>query len=383
MKWLKWLLNILLTALALAAIPVSLSYTEHEISNQPKPEKQVQAIIARRVTVLRVKAGSYKSTIKAFGEVKAVDELSLSSEISGRVVWRKSKFVNGNRVKKGEVLIRLDDTEYKTALANAKQAVAEAKLALQLEKRQGQQAQRDWKRSGIKEKPSALLMRTPQLEVAKARYEAAKAVLVQAKRNLAQAQLKAPFAAVVLERDVAQGSYIEAGTKLATLRASDKAEISLALSADEWQQLPRNPVGMQVKLHSRDQTGVFWNGKVQRLAAVVDPRTRLRTLVVSVNKPLNLSKPLLFGSFVSAEIKGSWVSNLFAIPASALTADGYIWLVRNKELRRYRVKPKFSHSGKFFIRRGKLPKRILLVRKPMSSYLPGMKVSARIYGAKR
>lgn len=374
---------ILLTTLALATIPAALTYTDYAISNQAQPEKLPEKIVAPRVTVLPLSTGSYSSVMQAFGEVRAVDEISLSSQITGRVVWRNAKFAVGGRINKGEVLIRIDDTDFQTALANAKQMQAEAALALQHEERQRDQAARDWQRSGIKEKPSALVLREPQLDVAKSRFRAANAAVVQAKRDLALTQLKAPFAAVVIQRSVALGSYVESGTVVASLRASDQAEVSLSLSARQWQQLPAKPVGLEVMLQSRDQNGVQWPGRVQRLSATIDANTRQRSLIVTVDKPLDQATPLLFGSFVRAQIHGEKVSDLFALPASALTADGYIWHVTDQQLQRARRAPLFSSEGQIFVPRGELPESIQLVRKPMSGYLPDMRVQPHIVGGER
>ncbi len=374
---------ILLTTLALAMIPVALTYTDYAISNQAQPEKMPEKIIAPRVTVLPISTGSYNSVIQAFGEVRAVDEISLSSQLTGRVVWRNAKFAVGGRINKGEVLIRIDDTDFQTALANAKQAEAEAALALQQEERQRDQAARDWQRSGIKAKPGALALREPQLKVAQSRYQAAKAAVVQAKRDLALTQLKAPFAAVIVQRNAALGSYVESGTVVATLRASDQAEVALSLSANQWQQLPDNPVGLPVVLQSRDQNGVQWQGRVQRLSATIDANTRQRSLIVVVDQPLDQAPPLLFGSFVGTQIQGAQVPDLFALPASALTADGYIWYVSDQTLQRARRAPLFSNAGQIFIPQGELPDRIQLVRKPMSGYLPDMRVQPHVAGGGR
>lgn len=371
---------ILLTTLALATIPVALFYTDYAISTQPLPEKQEEKLIAPRVSVQLLTAGSYQSRMQAFGEVKAVDEISLSSQVAGSVVWRNDRFVVGGRVRQGESLIRLDDTDYRRALATAKQALAEAGLALQQEERQQQQAKQDWQRAGIKEKPSALVMREPQLKVAKARYRAAKAALVQAQRDLAQTQVKAPFDAVVVSRQVGQGSYLDVASPVANLRASQQAEVTLALAAAQWQQLPADPIGQIVTLASRDRPGVTWQGKVARLAASIDANTRLRTLVVTVDKPLDQPQPLLFGSFVSVQLQGAKVDDLFALPTAALTADGYIWHVVDNRLQRVQKAPVFSRDGQIFVRRDTLPTEVILVRKPMSGYLNGMEVQPAFEG---
>mgnify|MGYP000731221608 FL=1 len=170
---------------------------------------------------------------------------------------------------------------------------------------------------------------------------------------------------------------------VATLRASDQAEVALSLSANQWQQLPDNPVGLPVVLQSRDQNGVQWQGRVQRLSATIDANTRQRSLIVVVDQPLDQDQPLLFGSFVGAQIQGAQVPDLFGVPASALTADGYIWYVSDQTLQRARRAPLFSNAGQAFVHQGALPDHIQLVRKPMSGYLPDMRVQPHVMGDDR
>lgn len=369
--------SILFTLIALATIPAAIIYTDYAISSQPLPASSIEKETIPKVTTTALTSGTYAGIIQAYGEVKAVDEVTLSSEISGRIIWRSPHFSDGSEVKQGEILLKLDTTDYLSALANAKQLLAESELALEQEKRQQRQAVKDWQRSGIKEKASPLALRKPQLKVANARYKAAMAGFNKAKRDLKQTQITAPFNAVVIARSATVGSFIETGSALATLRGSDLAEITLGLSSPQWQQLPEKPEDTQVKIHSRNNSGFTWSGKIDRLSSNIDPTTRLRNVVIKVRQPLAQPKPLLSGSFVSVEIEGKSITDLFALPASALTAGGDIWLVENNLLKRQATKPLFNHNGKIFVQRGALPDPLQLVRKPMPSYLAEMKVHAQ------
>ena len=368
---------ILFTLIALATIPAALIYTDYAISSQPEPKSSVEKETIPKVTTTALTSGTYSSIIQAYGEVKAVDEVILSSEISGRIIWRNPKFSDGSQVNQGETLLKLDTTDYLAALGNAKQLLAESELALEQEKRQQHQAMKDWQRSGIKEKASPLALRKPQLKVAHARYKAAIAGFNKAKRDLKQTQITAPFNGVIIARSAAVGSFIEVGSALATLRGSDLAEITLGLSDQQWQQLPTQPEGSQVDIHSRRNTDFTWTGTIDRLSSNIDPTTRLRHVIIKVQQPLAQPEPLLSGSFVSVKIKGKSISNLFALPASALSAGGDIWLVENNLLKRHTTKPLFNHNGKIFVQRDALPDPLQLVRKSMPSYLPEMKVNAQ------
>ncbi|MGY0217608.1 efflux RND transporter periplasmic adaptor subunit [Endozoicomonadaceae bacterium StTr2] len=372
---------LLFTLLALVTIPAAMLYNSYAIENQPQPEQQPEAVKLPSVTVIPVTVAAAQGVIQSYGEISAVEEVTLSSQVQGQIIWRNPAFVNGGQVAAGAELVRVDPTTYKAALANAEKSLADAALKLQEERNQKHQVELEWERSGLAGKPDALVLRKPQIKVAKASYQAAKAAVAEARRNLDQTVIRSPFAAVILKRSAGKGSYLQQGGAVATLQSSEQAEVSLALSAEQWHQLPMAPEGMKVSLFSRDGGLYQWQGRVSRLAATIDKTTRLRTLVVTVNEPLNQQHPLLFGSFVSVEIGGAEIDDLYALPASALTADGYIWWVKGDTLQRYSTAPLFSHDGQIYIKQGDLPPRIQVVRKPMASYLPDMKVSARIEGA--
>lgn len=277
--------KIAISLLAVASLGGALFYTANAIENQPEAEQFEQAATAPKVSVLELSPGSYSAQIRGFGEVRTTDELSLSSQISGRVIWRNPDFSNGRQVRQGDVLLKLDATDYQAALAQAQQSLADANLALQQEKHQSRQAELDWQRAGLTTKPSALLLRKPQLAAARARYHAANTAVKQAQNNLEHTQLKAPFNAVVAARNVSVGTYLQASSELAKLRASDRAEIRIGLTARQWQQLPNDLSQASVMLSSQDKQS-SWQGQAQQLAASIDNTTRLRELIISVDQPL-------------------------------------------------------------------------------------------------
>lgn len=362
------------TVAALISLPAAVFYTNYAISNQTAPEQDEQVVNIPKVSTVNVTSKQYSSNFELLGEVSAVDQIQLSSEVSGKVIWRNPRFAIGGRINAGEELIHIDPISYQVALANAKQALAQANLTLKQEKRQKAQALKDWKRSGLKAKPSSLLLREPQLAVAYASYHSAKATLEQAKRDLAQTKIVAPFDAIVLERPVGLGSYLQQGSATATLRASSSAEISLPLQTAQWSQLPYNPVGLKVELTQDDQPGVKWQGSVQRLSQNINSETRLRNLIVVVHNPLDQPSPLLFGSFVRAKVTGRPVNDLLAIPSTALTPQGYLWFVKDNKLQRTKRQPLFNNGATVYIAAKELKNSVQVVRKPLSSYLPGMQV---------
>ncbi len=360
---------------ALLSIPAAVFYTQAAIDNQPLPQPEPRRVSAPLVTVIPTRAASYRASFSVHGEVRSIEELQLTSQVSGQVIWRNPLLAAGGRVIRGDTLIRLDDTDYRLALANARREQADASLNLQQEQRQQAQARRDWQRAGLGDKATDLALRIPQVLAAEARLKAAQVAVEQAERDLKQTRISAPFDAVVLSRAVGVGSYLSAGQAMAELRASSAAEVRVALSSDQWKLLTAMETLPPVSLRSEDWPGVRWTGRITRLSALVDPATRLRELVIRVEQPLDYPVPLLAGSFVTAQLQGAEQQDLLAIPASALSANGYLWYVERNQLQRRAVAPLFSDDDRLFVPRGDLPQSLQLVRRPLASFLPGMAVS--------
>ncbi|WED23285.1 efflux RND transporter periplasmic adaptor subunit [Vibrio sp. JC009] len=372
MNWKK----ICVSALAVMTIPAAVFYTDYAISNQPEAVAVKEALILPRVTTEHLIAGENNSVIEAFGEVISSETLSLLSQVSGRVVWKSDNFRKGKLIKKGELLLRIEDSEYQANLANAEKSLADADLALQQEKRKYKRAQDNWKRAEIADEPSKLALRKPQLAVAQTQYTAAKKAVGNAKKKLANTKIYAPFNAVIASRSVTKDSYIATGSVIGELKSADTAEIKVALAENEWQQLPASLENLQVEISSSNNRQHVWTGRVSDLSLVIDQSTRTRTLTVEVNKPLEQETPLLFGGFVNVRLQGKTLPDSFVILSSSITADNYIWFEKDNQLFRHKANKLFANSKEVGIARDGLDSKINLVKKPMSHYIEGMSVVA-------
>ena len=80
----------------------------------PAPEKS-DVVQHPEVSVTSVTTGSYNAQITGYGSASPHFELSLTARVAGQVTDISSTFETGKRVKNGEVLVRLDTTEYEEA----------------------------------------------------------------------------------------------------------------------------------------------------------------------------------------------------------------------------------------------------------------------------
>ncbi len=227
--------------IAMAVFSVVLVFNYEQIQAQTErsatPEKS--KVLPPDVRTVTVHPGQYESQITAYGEAKAHYELTLTAQVAGQVAALVDDFETGRRVSKGTLLFKLEDSDYRATVTQAELDLANARLALLEEERQGAQAKAEWEASGMKGEPdSELVLRRPQLLAAQAAVTHAKAALASARKNLSQTRITAPFDALVVERNVAPGSFVQAGTEVAALYSTDRVELSVALPANDWQNLP-------------------------------------------------------------------------------------------------------------------------------------------------
>lgn len=351
---------------------------------EPLPEKAPQY---PKVSIQKVSPASYQAHIAVFGSAQPRYSLDVITEVSGQVTFLSEKLQSGQTLKKGELMLTLDDRPYQQAVANAQTQVSDARIAYLQEELNVQQAQQEWQRSGLSGLPdSELVLRQPQLKAAKNKLEYAQKSLIQAQADLQKSHVKSPFSALVINRSAQPGAYLPSGSQVSQLYSTDVMDISLALSAAQWQQLPplENMIEQKWKvtlMNNSQQSNTAkteqWEAVVTRGEQHINSASRQRSLIVSVSNPLNQNPPLYPGTFVEASINGKSVENLWQLPASAITQNNQLWYMDdNGLLQSAAADIRFSNANNVYV--DPLPSlsstQVLL--HPLGSYLVGMKVEA-------
>ena len=130
-----------------------------------------------------------------------------------------------------------------------------------------------------------------------------------AKRDLAFTSLRAPFNALVVSRDIALGSYVQAGSAVATLYSADIAEVAIGLSPSQWAQLPSGDetqlsgdasLNWPVTL-TDTTTGNTWVANIVRAEWHQSDTTRQRNAIAVIEKPL-ASQRLFYSAALCRQI---------------------------------------------------------------------------------
>lgn len=379
-------ISMLVTFIGAASIFAAVFFNQVQSADGPNrqpPKAQVKVPV---VAVVRAQLQQVQANIRGYGEVQAHYRLNLIAQVNGKINHLADNFETGKLFKEGEVLATVDQQPYLQALADAKLTLANAELALIQEQRNSNQALAEWQRSGLAESESAsdLVLRKPQLKAMQAQVESARSAVNKAEYDLAHTEIRAPFNGVIVSRNVQPGSYLQMGAQVAGIYSTDSAEVRVLLSEQQWQNLPTGEqdfvkgLGLIAEVSSPN-SAYRWSAQVIRAEAHLDSESRQRALVISVSKPLAQSTPLHNGTFVDVEIQGKALNKVWQLPASALTQQGNIWYVdANQQLQYFVPQIQFSQGKAIYIAPFADNTELNIVAKPLSSYLPGMKVSAKV-----
>ena len=312
------------------------------IKSRPRVKKRPPGEMVTLVRALTVRPEDRQVEVRARGRMIPAREIVLQARVTGSVVYLHPRLVPGGIIAKGEVLLKLDDTDYRLNYKRMQDALALEEANLRLEEGSQTVARQEWelirKLGGelggeVDESSRDLALRKPQLAQVRARIESARTALEKARVDLERCTIRAPFNLVVRSENVDIGSEITTATKIATLAETDIfwAGISLPVARLDWFELPRpdgSVSGSPVRVVSR--SGEQWPGKIISLAPDLDENGLRARILVAVADPLGLKsgrKPLLLGSFVEAVISGRMMRKVFRVPRAALRENDTLYLV--------------------------------------------------------
>ncbi len=302
------------------------------------PEEKVQVDTTPIVAVQTITLAPLTLTVSSHGVVKPKYETELVAQVSGQLVEISDIFVRGAFVKQGQLLARIDPSDYEAALIDAQANLASAQALLETEKAQAKVAEREWQR--IKDMtPSELSLRKPQLAQEMARVKAAKAAVLRAERNLERTEIKAPYDALIENRNISLGSFVTTGSPIGKLFATEIAEVRLPVADNQLQYLQEQGKQSQVKLiGTYAGKKVQWPAKIVRNEGVIDNTSRMGYLVAQINDPYHLQgksvlPPLRFGAYINAEIIGLSLAQATRLPRYLVNNGKVATLDKNSTLK--------------------------------------------------
>ncbi|WP_425987146.1 efflux RND transporter periplasmic adaptor subunit [Ensifer sp. R-19] len=282
-------------------------------------EKSETAEVVRPVKVVEIAQADNVRQLSYSGAVRARTEMNLGFRVSGKIVER---VVNvGDRVKVGDLLARIDATDYELAVRSASANLDAAERQVEtvelvrdrakqlLARKFASQAQFD----------QAVL----SYNQAVATRDAAKSALSQAKNQVVYTSLVADRPGIVTSINADVGQVVGSGTPVATVAVEGEKEVQVAVPETE---ISNFKVGLPVKVGIWSDAGLSLDGTVREVAGSADQQSR--TFSVRVSLPND--QRVLLGMTATIEASAGNGVSFVSVPLSALAEkDGYpiVWVV--------------------------------------------------------
>lgn len=375
--WLRILICTLVLAAGITGMVAlaSLKTPPVEATYEEKPLK---------VETLRAKAEDVEVMITGFAEVRPLNVVEISPEISGGIIQVHPRLEAGEVIPEGEILFKIDPRDYQAAhdeaLAKAGQwentiSRIEKEMALDRDRLQTLKRNRDLAkaeyqrlktlyekdsvgtRSGVDKAEQAfnqaddtvdqlarqLEIYPLQIKENRAALASARANLEKTRANLDRVEVRAPFDGRIKTVSVEAGQYVSPGMKAVTLADDSVLELRVPLDsrdARKWLRfesrdtetassyftgLDRVPVTIR---WTEDPDGHVWTGRLHRVVDF-DSGTRTLTAAVRVDPSDTVAGgalPMVEGMFCSVEIPGKKLEKVVRLPRWAVSFENTVYV---------------------------------------------------------
>lgn len=302
---------------------------------------------AMLVDVVDVERATYQPDIVAQGTVQPVQDVVLRPQVAGKVVSLGESFTPGGFVEKGDVVMRIEQADYRNMLAQRKSELRQALSDLAVEKGRQDAAKAEYRYldEELSDNNRALVLREPQYEAAKQRVEAARAAVAQAELDLRRTTVRAPFDAHVLRRDLNIGTQISTGDTIGRFVGVDEywVSIELPLTKLAWITVGGDgeAEGARVTVRNRQAwpEDVVREGRLFRMVGALDENTRMGRVLATIPDPMARAegaegKPrLIVGEFLEVTIEGNELDDVVRLNRDYLREDDTVWVMDDGKLR--------------------------------------------------
>lgn len=272
-----------------------------------------------RVIVSEARLQRVVETLSRVADIQADEMVEIKAESDGIV--REILFDEGQRVEKGAVLVRLDQTKF---AANLAQIEANHKLA-----------RTNFERS--KQLFTDKLISQHEFDQAAATFQAAEANLDFTRRQLQDASIFAPFAGVMGSREISPGQLISRNTVVSWLIDLDPVKVEFHVPERFLGQVKEK---QRIEISVEAFPGEKFHGEVFFISPYVDPVNRTAMIKAAIPNPELKLKP---GMFANLELTLVVRENSIVVPEMAIAQiltneQAFVFTVENGVAQMRRIK---------------------------------------------
>ena len=311
------------TALLLIATFALISFLR---ATKDEPEILVIEEKSWPVAVIEAQYSDIQPILSLFGEVITSRRSELRALVGGQVVQVGKNFKEGAVVQKGELLLRIDDFEYKNA-------VIEESAKLEVMNRDFDRADELYQQGNISEqfRDNALLEKTKQ-----------ELVLSEVEKDLRDTELFAPFDGVINDVQATLGKQVSTlNDKIGEIIDIKNMEVRFSLSKAQYGRLLEDTdkiLGREIKMSwTVGQRDLLFNASVSRVGAEIKSNTGGVNIFANILIDDIKESPLRPGAFVRLKMPDKTYDSVISIPETAVYEDKYIFIVNNQRLKKINI----------------------------------------------
>ncbi len=361
---------IIVVAIALRFVSVKFGDIQRAQMNKANAEPMVQ--------VDTIKEQGISKSIEIAGRIESSDKVDLVARVDGYL--QKKHFSEGDFVKKGQVLLTIEQSQYINALNKAKADLETAKANLY-------KTTRDYERGAELVKKDFISKSTydslyaDKLSAA-ASVKSASAALAEAQRNYGYTQIKSPVDGKIGALNIQEGNYVStASGTLATVTKTNPLYVKYSVDSKQFDELKSNDFIPNKNQDPVKVDIILSNGKVYPIKGVqdfFDNQISTTTGTIDFRATVdNSSNELIPGDFVKVKVYSNKINQAALVPQELTLQDSkgrYVYTINDKGL----VTPKyFEDKGQYenyWIIKSGLEVGDKYITTGITSLMPNMKV---------
>lgn len=298
---------LVILALLIAAAVITIKIRSATPAPAATPAATVQALEFLTSDLMQITPHDLRQTITVSGALRARNQAVVKAKVAGEI--REVLVREGEAVTAGQVLIRIDGSEYQARIAQATGALQAARGQLEIA-RKARDNNRALLEKGFISK-NAFDNSSSQYAIAQANRNSARGALDIAQKSLADTVLRAPIAGLISHRSVQPGEKVSADNLLLEIVDLRQMEMAASVPAPDIAQIKLGqPVSIRV-----DGISQAIAGSVVRINPTTEAGSRSILAYIQIDNP---NGALRGGMFAQAELTLSQKSGVLSVPQSAI-----------------------------------------------------------------
>jgi membrane fusion protein (multidrug efflux system) len=284
--------------------------------------KLVEGVYADAIPVetLALQARAFEDRFDAAGMIEAEEEVTISSELSGRVL--RVHYEIGDRVKRGNLLVSIDDSEIRARIRRIEAQLEKARTQLLWARKDQDRQERLFSTQVTAER--ALDDATRLVDTSEDEVQAAEADLELAEVELGRCSIRSPITGSIATRHLAAGEFVREGTAIYDIVATDEVKFVFSLAERDVTAVENGQL-LPIRIDAFDE--VAFEGPVRTIAPAGAKQTR--TFRVEITLANDGEHRLLPGMSGRTEVVRRRFDNVFLLPEESILRDAegsYVYL---------------------------------------------------------